>query len=331
MSNNVVVFADGGSRGNPGPAGYGAVLMDQQGNVLAERLGFIGRATNNVAEYRGLIAGLHAVAALPQAPQSVTVRMDSKLVVEQMSGRWKIKHADMKTLALQAQAVAAPFSVTYEWVARAQNSAADALANQAMDHPDRFADTGPVEQDSAISPTGSGATGAGQSPPEPASTLGPAASGGSITATSSLSPVAAQPADGYAGDVSARDAWQMLVQHPTAVLVDVRMVPEWNFVGVPDLSSLGRDVVFAQWVQYPSGAVNPDFVSVVRQAAPDLTAPVLCLCRCGIRSVTAARALTQVGYQAALNVLDGFEGPVGSDGHRRHLGWQAEDLAWVQH
>ena len=105
MGRRLVVEADGGSRGNPGPAAYGAVVRDAgTGEVLAERAEHIGRATNNVAEYRGLIAGLEAVREI-DADATVEVRMDSKLVVEQMSGRWKIKHPDMKPLALQAKRV----------------------------------------------------------------------------------------------------------------------------------------------------------------------------------------------------------------------------------
>jgi ribonuclease H / adenosylcobalamin/alpha-ribazole phosphatase len=128
----VVVEADGGSRGNPGPAGYGAVVFDADGVVLAERAESIGVATNNVAEYQGLIAGLTAAREL--GATDVAVRMDSKLVVEQMSGRWQIKHAAMKPLAAAAREVAASFdSITYTWIPRARNAHADRLANEAMD------------------------------------------------------------------------------------------------------------------------------------------------------------------------------------------------------
>nr|WP_202466925.1 bifunctional RNase H/acid phosphatase [Streptomyces sp. SID4951] len=129
----MIVEADGGSRGNPGPAGYGAVVLDPEtGEALAEAAEFIGTATNNVAEYKGLVAGLRAAHALdPQA--CVRVRMDSKLVVEQMSGRWKIKHPGMKPLAAEARSVFPPDRVTYEWIPRAQNKHADRLANEAMD------------------------------------------------------------------------------------------------------------------------------------------------------------------------------------------------------
>ena len=128
-----IVEADGGSRGNPGPAGYGSVVIDATtGETLVEAAEYIGVATNNVAEYRGLVAGLRAAHALDPAAQ-IHVRMDSKLVVEQMSGRWKIKHPDMKPLAAEAGSVFPVGQVTYEWIPRAQNKHADRLANEAMD------------------------------------------------------------------------------------------------------------------------------------------------------------------------------------------------------
>jgi broad specificity phosphatase PhoE/ribonuclease HI len=141
-----IVEADGGSRGNPGPAGYGALVRDAEtGRLLAERAESVGRATNNVAEYGGLVAGLQAALDLDPTA-SVEVRMDSKLVVEQMSGRWQIKHPDMKKLAVQARELSRQLaSVRYTWVPRAQNGAADALANSAMDGK-------PVRRDLATEP-----------------------------------------------------------------------------------------------------------------------------------------------------------------------------------
>ena len=128
-----IVEADGGSRGNPGPAGYGSVVIDATtGETLAEAAEYIGVATNNVAEYRGLLAGLRTAHALDPSAR-IHVRMDSKLVVEQMSGCWKIKHPDMKPLAAEAGAVFPADQVTYEWIPRAQNKHADRLANEAMD------------------------------------------------------------------------------------------------------------------------------------------------------------------------------------------------------
>ncbi|MEU3350225.1 bifunctional RNase H/acid phosphatase [Streptomyces sp. NPDC037389] len=133
MPNRFIVEADGGSRGNPGPAGYGAVVLDAvTGEALAEAAEYIGTATNNVAEYKGLIAGLEAARALdPDA--EIQVRMDSKLVVEQMSGRWKIKHPDMKPLAARAQRLYPAGQVSYQWIPREKNKHADRLANEAMD------------------------------------------------------------------------------------------------------------------------------------------------------------------------------------------------------
>lgn len=133
MSRSVVLEADGGSRGNPGPAGYGAVVLDERtGALLAERAGWLGVATNNVAEYRGLIAGLEAAAEL--GATEVSVRMDSKLVVEQMAGRWQVKHPGLQPLAAQARGLIEGFgSVSFQWIPRALNTKADALANQAMD------------------------------------------------------------------------------------------------------------------------------------------------------------------------------------------------------
>lgn len=127
-----VVEADGGSRGNPGPAAYGTVVKDATGAVLREMAEHIGTASNNVAEYRGLIAGLEAVRELDPTA-SVEARLDSKLIVEQMSGRWKIKHPDMRDLALRARDVLPPSNVTYVWVPRERNKHADRLANEALD------------------------------------------------------------------------------------------------------------------------------------------------------------------------------------------------------
>jgi broad specificity phosphatase PhoE/ribonuclease HI len=130
---SVIIEADGGSRGNPGAAGYGAVVFDAvTGDVLAERFDYIGLDTNNVAEYRGLIAGL--LAAQELGASEVVVRMDSKLVIEQMSGRWQIKHAAMRRLAHEAEALLAGFPETrFEWIPREANKHADHLANRAMD------------------------------------------------------------------------------------------------------------------------------------------------------------------------------------------------------
>ena len=146
MTHRLVVEADGGSRGNPGVAAGGAVVLDAQtGMVLTEVGVYVGIATNNVAEYSGLIAGLET-AFERDAQAAVAVRMDSKLVVEQMTGRWKVKHPDMQVLARRAQALIAGRDVTFQWVPRLENSRADAAANEAMDRGESFRrdlDTGP--------------------------------------------------------------------------------------------------------------------------------------------------------------------------------------------
>jgi probable phosphoglycerate mutase len=128
-----IVEADGASRGNPGHASFGSVVMNAAtGELVAELGGVIGHATNNVAEYRGLISGLEAVASIdPEA--IVEVRMDSKLVVEQMSGRWALKNAGLRELAMTAREILPFANVTYTWIPREDNKAADALANEALD------------------------------------------------------------------------------------------------------------------------------------------------------------------------------------------------------
>ena len=127
-----ILYADGAARGNPGPAGAGAVLMDADGHVLAELTKSLGHATNNVAEYTALIIGLEE--ARRRGVDDLDVRMDSKLVVEQMNGRWKIKHPNMKPLALRAGELWGTFarrSIVH--VPREENAIADALSNKAID------------------------------------------------------------------------------------------------------------------------------------------------------------------------------------------------------
>ncbi|MGH3549376.1 MAG: bifunctional RNase H/acid phosphatase [Pseudonocardiaceae bacterium] len=133
MTRRVIIEADGGSRGNPGPAGYGAVVRDAAtGELLAEVSEGLGTTTNNVAEYSGLIAGLRA--AVREGAQSAEARLDSKLVVEQMSGRWQIKQPHLRPLAGEAAELARQLGdVSYTWVPRARNVHADRLANEAMD------------------------------------------------------------------------------------------------------------------------------------------------------------------------------------------------------
>ena len=129
----LIIEADGGSRGNPGPSGSGAVVINAEtGETLAEISKFIGVATNNVAEYNALIAGLEECYRIDPAAD-VLVRMDSKLVIEQMAGGWKIKHPDMQALAIEAHRLISGRAVDWVWIPREENSRADALANKAMD------------------------------------------------------------------------------------------------------------------------------------------------------------------------------------------------------
>ncbi|MEU2503637.1 bifunctional RNase H/acid phosphatase [Streptomyces sp. NPDC007863] len=253
----LVVEADGGSRGNPGPAGYGAVVLDPAtGEILAEAAEYIGVATNNVAEYKGLIAGLRAV--LDLAPDAtVRVRMDSKLVVEQMSGRWKIKHPDMKPLAAEASRAFPRDRVSYEWIPRERNKHADRLANEAMDAGKRGEQWAPRDTSAArvaaalppSGPPGDAAAGAARARAAlSAATVasGTVASGTVAAAVSESSPAApAAPAQGpvpaVAGPVPdmAAPATFVLLRHGETALT-----PEKRFSGSggsdPELSEAGR-------------------------------------------------------------------------------------------
>jgi probable phosphoglycerate mutase len=131
MARTLIVYADGGSRGNPGPAAFGAVVYEAD-KVLIEIAEKIGVATNNVAEYRGLIAGLEAAHKIDPEAQ-IEARLDSKLVVEQMSGNWKMRNPGMRELALQAKKIHSPELLKFVWVPREANSHADSLVNQALD------------------------------------------------------------------------------------------------------------------------------------------------------------------------------------------------------
>jgi rhodanese-related sulfurtransferase len=143
-----------------------------------------------------------------------------------------------------------------------------------------------------------------------------------------MSPSSSLP---YAGDISATQAWERLTSDAGAQLVDVRTMAEWNFVGLPDLSSLGRQVHCVEWQNFPTGARNPGFVEEASQALPSKDAPVLLLCRSGARSRAAAIALTQAGFGQAFNIAGGFEGDMDEEGHRGNRGgWKAANLPWRQ-
>jgi ribonuclease H / adenosylcobalamin/alpha-ribazole phosphatase len=128
----MVVWTDGGARGNPGPAGFGVVVMTPGGTVLAQLAEGIGWATNNVAEYRGVIAGLEQALAL--GARRVRVRADSLLVVNQQNGLWKVRNPALRELWAETRRLAGQFErVIWEHVPRERNRRADALANRAMD------------------------------------------------------------------------------------------------------------------------------------------------------------------------------------------------------
>lgn len=135
----LIVEADGGSRGNPGIAAGGAVVVDESTDVLIAQIGvYVGHATNNVAEYSGMLAGVKFAVEHSTDDVDILVRMDSKLVVEQMSGRWKIKHPDMAVLAAEAKSIIGHRTVTFVWVPRLDNARADAMANRSMDIKESF-------------------------------------------------------------------------------------------------------------------------------------------------------------------------------------------------
>ncbi|MDP6351872.1 MAG: rhodanese-like domain-containing protein [Alphaproteobacteria bacterium] len=138
-------------------------------------------------------------------------------------------------------------------------------------------------------------------------------------------------ANGYAGDVTPRQAWDMLGAEKDAVLIDVRTDAEWNYVGVPNLEAVGKAPVLVPWQHYPDMSVNPDFVGALDRLGIARNATVLLLCRSGARSRAAAIAMSRRGYAHCYNVSDGFEGGHDGKGHRGGGGgWKAEGLPWTQ-
>lgn len=135
----------------------------------------------------------------------------------------------------------------------------------------------------------------------------------------------------YAGDVDSRQAWEILEQDPSAVLIDVRTRPEWRYVGAPDLTPIGKAALFVEWQAYPALALNERFAAEVEAKGVPKDATVLLLCRSGARSRAAASLLTERGYRRCYNIADGFEGPKDADGHRGNsIGWKAARLPWQQ-
>ncbi len=238
MSRRLIVEADGGSRGNPGPAGYGALVRDaDSGELLAERAAGIGSATNNVAEYGGLIAGL--TAALEHAPASVEVRMDSKLVVEQMSGRWKVKHPAMQPLAREAGALVRRLgTVRLRWIPRAENGHADRLANEAMD-----------AQAKGLTWRAGGDT-------------GPADAADAWLAATPAPPVPAPAAPAWRGPTGTPTTTLLLRHGQTALSVDKR----FSGVGDPELTAVGKDQAAAAATRLASSGATAVVSSPLRRA-----------------------------------------------------------------
>jgi rhodanese-related sulfurtransferase len=139
------------------------------------------------------------------------------------------------------------------------------------------------------------------------------------------------PASGYTGDVAPQTAFKILSENKGAVLVDVRTRPEWNYVGLPELSSIGKKPALLEWQVFPSMQPNPDFVTALSGAVADKATPLLFLCRSGARSAAAAKAMTVAGYSTCLNISDGFEGPLDAQAKRGSAGgWKAAGLPWRQ-
>jgi len=134
----------------------------------------------------------------------------------------------------------------------------------------------------------------------------------------------------YAGDVDAAHSYAALKATPDAVLVDVRTAAEWSYVGLPDLSQIGKRVIPIEWQYFPDGTRNDSFLEQLRLAGLAEGAPIYFLCRSGIRSAAAATLATAAGFGPAYNVSEGFEGPLGPDGHRTLAGWKAAGLPWRQ-
>lgn len=134
----------------------------------------------------------------------------------------------------------------------------------------------------------------------------------------------------YAGEVSCSDAYSELAADGSAVLIDVRTKAEWCYVGLPDLTQIGKGVVLLEWQDFPDGTLNGRFVEQLREAGVHVGTPIYFLCRSGVRSAAAAKAATAAGLGPAYNVSDGFEGHLGPDAHRNISGWKVAGLPWRQ-
>ena len=136
---------------------------------------------------------------------------------------------------------------------------------------------------------------------------------------------------GYTGDVTSKEAWEVLSREPEAVLVDVRTDAEWAFVGLPDLSKLEKSPILVPWQTFPDMRINPNFAEEVGAKGVRREQTVFLICRSGQRSRQAAMALSDAGYGPCFNVSDGFEGGHDAERHRGTTeGWKAAGLPWTQ-
>ena len=137
--------------------------------------------------------------------------------------------------------------------------------------------------------------------------------------------------EGYAGDLNPEETWKILKNEQSAMLIDVRTAAEWNYVGVADLSNMGKEQLTISWVTFPDDQKNENFIAEVEAACPDKDAKVISICRSGVRSISTSTALTEAGYTQAYNVLEGFEGDKNDDEHRGNTGgWKVRGLPWKQ-
>lgn len=140
-----------------------------------------------------------------------------------------------------------------------------------------------------------------------------------------------QSENAYAGDISVTQGWAFLRAEQDAILIDVRTDAEWAYVGIPDLSALGKDVHFISWKQFPDMTENADFITELTAAIPNRQARLLFLCRSGVRSAAAAIAATAAGYSNSYNLIEGFEGDKDAMAHRGLVnGWKIDGLSWKQ-
>lgn len=139
-----------------------------------------------------------------------------------------------------------------------------------------------------------------------------------------------RPAPGVLIELTSAATWELLSAEPAVVLLDCRTVAEWSFVGVPDLASLHREPVLVEWTRFPDGSANQGFLAELTAAGVTAEIPVAFLCRSGQRSHSASLAAMQAGWRHVVNVVDGFEGPLGPSGHRDVAGWKVAGLPWRQ-